>query len=127
MASVTLLAFSVGCASSTVIRSDPSGATVYIDGSKVGKTPYTHSDTKVVGSHTRVELKMEGYEEFETGISRNEEFQVGACIGGVLFLVPFLWVMGYKSEHNYELTPMAGAPAQPTQQPQPAPAAPGAL
>jgi hypothetical protein len=39
-------------------------------------------------------------------LSRNEEFNVGACIGGVLVLFPFLWIMNYKPEHTYELTPL---------------------
>lgn len=103
-AAAAALVFSAGCASTTVIRSEPSGATVYIDGSKMGKTPYTYSDTKTVSSTTRIRLKLEGYEDFETLLVRNEEFQAGPCIGGVFFLVPFLWVMGYHPEHNYELT-----------------------
>ncbi|ADO75828.1 uncharacterized protein STAUR_8073 [Stigmatella aurantiaca DW4/3-1] len=103
VAASLLLTFSVGCTSSTLIRSEPSGAAVYIDGSRVGSTPYTHSDTKTVGSSTRVRLKKEGYEDFEAVISRNEQFEVGPCIGGVFLLVPFLWVMGYNPEHSYEL------------------------
>jgi hypothetical protein len=53
---------------------------------------------------------------------RNEEFQLGPCIGGVFFLVPFLWVMGYNPEHNYELTPLSGyaPPQQPMYPEQPA-------
>jgi hypothetical protein len=117
MAACTALAFSAGCVSSTVIRSDPSGATVYIDGSKVGRTPYIHSDTKTVSSTTTVKLRREGYEDFETLFVRNEEFQLGPCIGGFFTLVPFLWVMGYKPERNYELTPLADG--VPSQQPDP--------
>jgi hypothetical protein len=108
--------FSTACASSTVIRSEPSAATVYIDGSKVGQTPYIYTDTKTVSSTTRVKLRREGYEDFETIIVRNEEFQLGPCIGGFFVLVPFLWVMGYKAERTYELEPLSGAPAQPQQQ-----------
>ncbi|HVG60939.1 MAG TPA: PEGA domain-containing protein [Hyalangium sp.] len=113
MAASTALVLSTGCVSATVIRSEPSGATVYIDGSKVGRTPYTYADTKTVSSITRVRLRKEGYEDFETLLVRNEEFQAGPCVGGVFLLVPLLWVMGYHPEHNYELTPLAGnAPLQ---------------
>ncbi|MET0405957.1 MAG: PEGA domain-containing protein [Cystobacter sp.] len=99
------LVLGAGCASTTIIRSTPQGANVYIDGSKVGKTPYTYSDTKIVGSSTRVRLALEGFEDFETVISRSEEFQVGPCIGGAFLLVPWLWIMGYNPERNYELQP----------------------
>ncbi|MBN1207798.1 MAG: PEGA domain-containing protein [Myxococcaceae bacterium] len=107
VAASTLLLFTVGCASTTIIRSEPSGATVYVDGSKAGTTPYTYSDTKIVGSSTRIKLKKEGYEDLETIITRSEQFEVGPCIGGVFFLVPFLWVMGYQPDHNYELSPLS--------------------
>ena len=111
------LMLTVGCTSSTIIRSEPSGANVYIDGSKMGKTPYTYSDTKIVGSTTHLKLKMEGYEEFETIFRRDEEFQVGPCIGGpFLGLIPWLWIMGYRPEHVYELTP-AGQSTAPEAQP----------
>jgi hypothetical protein len=124
VSAATLVAFSAGCASTTIIRSDPSGATVYIDGSKVGKTPYTYTDTKTISSTTRIKLKKQGYEEFETLMVRNEQFQADACIGGVFFLVPFLWVMGYNPERNYELSPLQGAPMQQPMYQQPMPQQP---
>jgi hypothetical protein len=111
LSAATAAALSTGCASTTIIRSDPPGATLYVDGSKVGKTPYTYSDTKTISSTTRLRLKKEGYEEFETLMTRNEQFQVDACIGGAFFFVPFLWVMGYNPERTYELTPLQGYPA----------------
>jgi hypothetical protein len=99
--SLTILLTS--CASTTVIQSEPSGANVYIDGEKVGVTPHTYNDTKIVGSTVSVKLTKDGYEDFLTSFSRNEKVSVGAVIGGIFFLVPFLWVMEYKPNHNYEL------------------------
>ena len=54
-----------------------------------------------LGSTTRITLKKEGCEDQSHILNRNEEFQVGACIGGAFVLVPFLWIMGYKAEHQY--------------------------
>ncbi len=110
-----------GCVSSTVIHSQPSGARLYLDGESVGKTPYTMSDTKIVGSGTRVKLVAEGFEPFEAILYRNEVFDAGACLGGLFIWIPFLWIQGYKPEHNYELTPLRPAPPP---APAPAPAAP---
>ena len=90
----------------TVIHSQPEGAKLYIDGEVHGKTPYSYSDTKIVGSSTHIRMVMDGYEDTNVVLQRNEEFSVGACIGGVLILFPFLWIMGYKAEHRYELTPL---------------------
>jgi hypothetical protein len=110
IAVATALVFASGCASSTLIKSTPPGAKVYLDGELVGNTPHTMTDTKIVGSTTHVRLELEGYETFSASISRNEEFDVGACIGGVFVLVPFLWIEKYKPEHNYELTPLKQTP-----------------
>jgi len=93
------------CASTTVIQSDPSGARVYMNGERMGTTPYTHTDTKVVGSTTTIKLTKEGYRDFYGAISRNEEVDVGAIIGGVFFFIPFLWTMKYKPYRTFELEP----------------------
>lgn len=96
------------CASSTTIQSNPTGAKVYLNGEPVGVTPYTHTDTKIVGSTTQVRLEKDGYETLYTAFSRNEEADVGAIIGGVFLLVPFLWTMKYKPQRMFELKPSFG-------------------
>lgn len=101
-----MLSLVAGCASTTVIRTEPSDATLYIDGSKTGKTPYSYSDTKITGSTTSIRISKEGYEDFQTVLVRNEQVDAGAIVGGLFFWVPFLWVMGYKPEHTYEMTPL---------------------
>src|SRR5690554_2555327 len=78
----------------------------------MGVTPYSYSDTKIVGSTTSIRLEKEGYEPFYTSLSRNEEVDVGAIIGGIFVLVPFLWTMKYKPVHNYELVPLDGTQAE---------------
>ncbi len=95
------------CVSTTLIQSDPNGAKVYLDGESVGKTPYTMRDTKIIGSCTSVRIEKNGYETFNTAICRNEEADIGAIIGGIFVLVPFLWTMKYKPTHSYELTPVS--------------------
>ncbi len=94
------------CASTTMIQSMPSGAKVYLNGEPVGTTPYSHTDTKVVGTRTSVSLKKEGYKTLETSFSRDEEIDAGALVGGFFAWIPFLWVMKYKSVHAYELSPI---------------------
>ena len=120
-----LLAASVllsSCASTTLIQSTPSGAVVYLNGENVGVTPYQHTDTKIVGSTTTVRLEKEGYEEFNTSFSRDEEVDAGAIVGGFLVLIPFLWAMKYKPTHSYELKPatpiQAPVQTQPVVEPQ---------
>src|SRR5512143_2790950 len=112
---VTAAALMTACSSSTVIRSNPSGAKVFIDGAMVGTTPYTMTDTHIVGSTTHVRLEYPGYAPTDMSISRNEEFDVVACIGGFFLLVPFLWIMGYKPDHTFELQPGGAYPGYPQQ------------
>src|SRR5258706_11111937 len=89
-AAATLLAFLLAaCSSATTLRSYPTGAKVYLDGELVGRTPYTMSDTKIVSSTTSVRLEYPGFEPYQASISRNEEFDAGACIGGLFLLGPF--------------------------------------
>lgn len=94
------------CASTTIIQSSPSGANLYINDEPVGKTPYNHTDTKIVGSTSIVKLELDGYEILNSSFSRNEEVDAGAIIGGLFFWIPFLWTMKYKPYHNYELIPL---------------------
>ena len=104
----TLAVTTAACSSSTYIQTRPSGAAVFLDGEHVGSTPYLMQDSKIVGSTTHLRLELPGYETLNAAIQRNEDFSVGACIGGVFLLVPFLWIMGYKDTHSYELRPMGG-------------------
>ena len=101
------------CVSTTLIQSKPSGAKLYLNGEPVGTTPYTHQDTRIVGSTTMVKLEKEGYAPLNTSFSRDEEVDAGAVIGGIFVLVPFLWTMKYKPTHTYELKPLSS-----TEQPQ---------
>ena len=95
------------CSSSTMIVSNPSNSKLYIDGEMVGQTPYTHRDSKIVGSVTSVKIEKEGYMPLFADFSKNEEADVGAIIGGLMVWIPFLWTMKYKSTHSYELKPIA--------------------
>ncbi len=125
----SVAALLTACTSTTVINSRPQGAKLYLNGQYMGATPYTMSDTKVVGSTTTVRLEYPGYETLDGSISRNEQFDVGACIGGVFLLFPFLWIQGYYPAHTFELRPAGGyqpppPPAQGYPPPQPQPYAP---
>jgi len=102
---LALTVFIASCASTTMIQSVPSGAEVYIDSQKKGVTPYSYNDTKIVGSATDIRLKKEGYEEFSVTMVRNERVDGGAVVGGLFFVIPFLWVMRYDPVHEYELIP----------------------
>ncbi|MCI2082412.1 MAG: PEGA domain-containing protein [Bacteroidales bacterium] len=93
------------CASTTIISSNPEGAKVYLDNEYVGLTPYSYTDTKIMGSQTSIRLEKEGYSPFLTTLSKTEEANVEAIVGGIFLIVPYLWTMGYKANHFYEMSP----------------------
>ena len=103
IAILTAAALLCACVSSTQIKTEPRGATLYVDGEKVGQTPFTYTDTRIVGSVVRLKMKKEGYEDLEVSFTRSEEPDVGAIVGGSFSLVPFLWTMKYKPVHSYEM------------------------
>lgn len=97
--------FLLGCASSTLIKSNPPGAKLYLDGQVQGETPYTYSDKAAAGTTRTVTLKYEGYKDFNGTIKR-EQLSVGALIGGIFLLVPFIWILEYPPQYNFEMEKM---------------------
>ena len=100
---LVLSLFIVSCSSSTLIQvSNDRDVRIFADDQFIGKGTATHTDTKIINSITPIKLKKEGCEDVTYVIQRNEEIDWGACIGGCLVLVPFLWVQKYKPARNYE-------------------------
>lgn len=112
--SIFLIIILSGCASSTMIRSVPSDADVYINGELVGKTPYLYTDTKVSFSLVMVDIVKEGYEPINTTFRRDEEFNPGTFIGGVFIWPIWLWSLEYKPLRTYYLTPLKNTSSEDT-------------
>ena len=92
-----------GCANTTVLQTNPSDASVYVKGEKVGTTPYTHQDRKIAGASTLITFKKEGYEDYSTTLRKVEKWNIGALVAGLFFIYPLFWVLGYDEEHTYDL------------------------
>ncbi len=93
----------MACSSTTKINSLPEGAKVYVDGEYMGQTPYSLTDKKPAWGTTQIKLKKDGYKDFNVTVQKGEEFSTGACIGGVLLLFPFAWIMEYKPYREFEM------------------------
>jgi hypothetical protein len=94
--------FLFGCASTTLIKSNPPSAKLYVDGQFQGETPIFFSDKAVAGTVRTVTLKKEGYKEF-TGLIRREKLSVLALIGGIFLLVPFVWILKYPPQYTFDM------------------------
>lgn len=92
----------LGCSSKTMIKASDPQAKIYVNGMYKGTGTAYHEDTKIVGATNFVKIEKEGCMPQNYNFSRDEKFSVGACIGGVFVLVPFLWIMGYDAEHGYD-------------------------
>ncbi|MDD4972092.1 MAG: PEGA domain-containing protein [Paludibacter sp.] len=103
---LSLALLGAGCSSTTMIQSNPTKAKVYLDGTLVGETPYRHTDARIVGSSMTVRLEKDGYNPLMSTITKDEEINVEAVVGGIFVAVPLLWCMQYQPEHMYELKPV---------------------
>ncbi len=92
----------LGCGSTTVIKSNPSEAKLYLDGQFKGETPHTYGDRAAAGTMRTVTLKKEGYKDF-TGHIKREQLSVPALIGGIFLIIPLIWVLEYPSEYIFEM------------------------
>lgn len=101
-----------GCSSTTLIQSTPGKAKVYLDGTLVGETPYRHTDARIVGSSMTVRLVKDGYDPLMCTITKDEEIDVEAVVGGIFVAVPLLWCMRYQPVHAYELKPESVEPVE---------------
>jgi hypothetical protein len=103
LALVTAVALT-GCASTTVIRSSPSGATVYVENERVGVTPCEYSDRRSSFSRVKVRLEKEGYEPLTTLMHRTGSLNIAALWFAAL-IFPLFWMSGYPEQHHYVLQP----------------------
>jgi hypothetical protein len=120
VASSIAFLFLFGCASATLIKSNPPGAKLYLDGQLKGETPYTYADRAAAGTMKSVTLKKEDYKDF-TGHIKREVLSVGALIGGLFFLIPLIWILEYPPEYTFEMEKREGKVSDFPPKPQVAP------
>jgi PEGA domain len=102
IALVMVFFFLFGCASTTLVKSNPPGAKIQIGGQVIGETPQFYTDKAVAGTVKTVTLKKEGYKDLDSYIKR-EKFSVPNLIGGIFLLVPFIWILEYPSQYNFKM------------------------
>lgn len=110
---VLLLAFFVtGCASQAVFVSEPPGADVYVNGTKVGTTPCEYEYNLNSGGDYYVTLEKGGYETVNYTMASNEVDEgkrnmlltAGAVIpGGSVLWLGALFTKGLKDTYEFAL------------------------
>ena len=98
-----------GCAT-TIIKTKPSGAKVYMDGEIKGETPHIYSSAGIWGTKKMVVLKKEGYKDNVGQIKKNKVNWVTVIIG--LFIYPLLlWGADFEPEYTFELEKIESKPS----------------
>lgn len=116
--SVATLSFA--CASTTVIRSNPPNAMIRsVEGGYSGVTPYTYTDTSVIGTQRTFTIEAPGYRP-ETLVIKRDQWDTGrlalSIVGGLVFLVPYvgiLWSADYAPVYEVQLRPEGDLPYVP--------------
>jgi|GEM_PF-3579386 len=113
VSSALVVLLSTGCASSTVIRSSPSGAQVRArSGEVLGRTPFEYSDSATVNNTESFTVEMDGYETEYVTIKRDQwsgARTAGGIIGGLFILPVFatlFWAADYRDSYHVELSPL---------------------
>ncbi len=94
--------FLFACANTTLLKSNPPGAKLQVQGQALGETPRFYTDKAVAGTVKTVTLKKEGYKDLNGYIKRNK-FSVPMLIGGIFLIVPFVWILEYPTEYYFEM------------------------
>jgi hypothetical protein len=97
-----LLLILSACSSTTHIKSSDPDARIFVNGEYVGTGDAQYTDRKVAFTKNEVAIRKEGCAEANHTFRRDEKPDGGAIVGGILVLVPFLWVTEYKRERAYE-------------------------
>lgn len=104
------VSFSTGCASSTVLRSYPAGATVKSsNGMVLGKTPYSYSDSEMNGHSASFVVEKEGFAEQSVTIRRDKlntgraALSVGVGLFTLWGFAGLLWANDYDSQYEVHL------------------------
>jgi len=100
--SLVMLLALFGCSSATMIKSNPPGARVFIDGIERGVTPLEYSDAALMGTSKMLRIELTGYKPIDA-IIRKDTAKPDAIAGACLVGVPALWMLGYQKEYFFNL------------------------
>lgn len=118
-----VVAFAAGCASTTVINTQPPGAMVIMDGATWGQTPYAFTETVSVFTKHVVTLHRDGFQDL-TAVIAADQWQTGKVVLSILCFWPGLFFSTeYAPAYNFTMMPAGPMmmPPPPGGQPPPPP------
>lgn len=117
IAAIFALSLTLGCASTTVIRTNPPGASIRsIENGYSGVTPFTYGDSNIVGTSRTFVIEAPGYQT-ETLVIKRDQWDTGrlvlSVIGGIILFVPYVgifWSADYAPFYDVTLRPASDLP-----------------
>ncbi len=97
-----------GCATATRLHTRPEGATVYVDGELIGKTPVVYDNDPGLPRRYHVQLYKPGYAPLDFYLDAKMSWLWGYV--GAVTLVPYLWAWSLGREYVFALTPAGELP-----------------
>lgn len=88
------------CTTQTKISS-LDGVKIYIDGDFKARGSYLHRDNKIIFSDTRITLGLEGCNDVNYVIEKDEKINSQSLMMSFL-LLPLLWLYKYDELHHYD-------------------------
>ena len=104
-----------GCAETTLIRSQPPGATLWVNDVMVGATPVEYTCSRAEFAHPqRFRLELQGYQPAEGELRRR--VMPGRIVGGCFSLgisLLFKRPTGFRNRYDFALVPRPRAITEP--------------
>jgi hypothetical protein len=101
-----LVTLCLGCATATRFHTEPEGATVVINGLRIGETPLTYENEAGLPRRYHLQIHKEGYAPLDFYLDTRLSWLWGYL--GVVTIVPFFWAWSLRGDYVFTLQPDAG-------------------
>jgi hypothetical protein len=99
--SIVLILMMNNCSSTARLKSSDPQAQIYVDGIYLGKGSVLYKDRKVIGSHSRVDLKKVDCRVQSYLLSKDGQMNILTTAAGIVTVFPLWWSLGYADEYKF--------------------------
>jgi hypothetical protein len=99
-----ILSIFSSCSSSTIIRTGMPDAKIFINDQYYGTESAVYTDMKVSFLTSKIKVEKEGCQTMSYVLTKNDRFDYMALLGGLLMVVPLVWIMKYRPVYHLNYT-----------------------
>ena len=89
------LVFLTNCASTTIIRTQTEGTEIFVDDNYLGEKSAVYTDRKIAFRSSDLRIEKKGCKTQTYTLTKSDQIDYLALVGGILMIVPTLWIMKY--------------------------------